>query len=264
MALTQRQKEILTLVKRDLRVRVDDLAVQFDATPQTIRKDLQVLADQHFVVRFHGGASLLSGTQYDSWDSRRAAAAPEKQAIGAQIAARIPNHSTVFINAGTTTDWVVSALDGHFGLRLITDNVDLAASARRLPGADVIIPCGTVRQSDGAILGAETVEFLRQFKVDVAVIGAAGIDRDGALCDFDMAEAQLCRAIIYGARHVIVAVDASKFERPAPLKFAELSRIDALVTDARAPDWVQDICTSHNVEFLTANMGPTSRIALSA
>jgi len=147
-----------------------------------------------------------------------------------------------------------------------TDNVDLAARARRLPGADVIIPCGTVRQSDGAILGTETAEFLRQFKVDVAVIGAAGIDRDGALCDFDMAEAQLCRAIIYGARHVIVAVDASKFERPAPLKFTELSKIDALVTDTRAPAWVKKLCASHNVEFLTTDIRatPPTRIALSA
>ena len=85
------------------RVSVDDLAVRFDVTPQTIRKDLNDLCDRRLLNRVHGGAAVASGIENLAYEARRFIAAEEKRAIGKAAAALIPNQSSLFINIGTTT-----------------------------------------------------------------------------------------------------------------------------------------------------------------
>lgn len=252
MELTSRQSDILALLKRIKRVRVEDLAERFATTPQTIRKELQSLADAHLAVRFHGGAILPTGLEYSSISDRKQAATAEKLAIGEVVAQRIPNDCVIFVNAGTTTECVVRALSSHSQLRIIVDNVDLAAKAMRFAGVEVIVPGGVVRGSDGAILGSDAVDFIRQFNVDFAVVSAAAVDRNGALLDYDLEESQVCRAMIANARHVILAIDGGKFDRTAPVRVASMEAVHTLVTDDGAPSWVEDLCRSNDVELAIA------------
>lgn len=250
--LSQRQRKILSLIEAQQRVRVDDLATRFATSPQTIRKDLQALAELHHVVRFHGGAAVVGGVEYTSPAQRETDALPAKQAIGAAVAGRIPQNCAVFLNAGTTTAQVARMLSSHQRLRVISDNVDVASEIRNFPGVEVIVPGGAVRRSDGAILGAESVDYIRQFRVDFAVIGAAAISEDGALLDFDLAEVQVCRAMMAHARHVILAIDSGKFGRAAPVKLGEMADIHTIVTDAAPQPWISALCAQHEVELVLA------------
>ncbi|WP_371156498.1 DeoR/GlpR family DNA-binding transcription regulator [Jannaschia sp. 2305UL9-9] len=250
--LTQRQQKILTLIEATSRVRVDDLADRFATSPQTIRKDLQVLSALHHVVRFHGGATLVGDSAYSTPAERETEAVAAKRAIGAAVAARLPQRGAMFLNAGTTTLRAARMLAAAHNLRVIVDNVDVAAELRSFQGLEVIVPGGPVRPGDGAILGGEAVDYIRQFRPDHAVIGAAAVSEDGVLLDYDMAEVQVCRAMIAHARHVILAVDGSKFSRNAPVCFGTLSDVHTLVTDASAPAWVAPLCSSCGVELVIA------------
>lgn len=252
MRLSPRQSRILTLLHQQRRVRVEVLADIFETTHQTIRKDLSRLEAAHKLVRFHGGASLPGTVVYGAVDARRSEAAEAKRAIGAAIALRLPQEAVIFVNAGTTTECAARAIGPRRSLRLITDNVDIAAMTRAYEGVEVIVPGGTVRGSDGSILGAEAVDFMRQFKTDYAVIGAAGVDETGALWDFDLAEVQLCRAMMAGSQHVILAVDASKFGRAASVRLGQLESVHTLVTDAACPPWVISLCERHDIELVIA------------
>lgn len=247
-----RQRKILRRLEDQHRVRVEDLAEQFATTPQTIRKDLQRLSQLPHVVRFHGGATLLSGVEYEALSARAAQASEEKAAIAEMAAGRLPDGCAVFVNSGTTTEQVARQLSGHTGMRVIVDNVDLAAKIRGYEGFEVIVPSGVVRGKDGAILGAEAVDYLRQFRCDYAVIGAAAVSEDGVLLDFDMSEVQVCRAMVSRARHVILTIDAGKFGRSAPVQLGHLEDVHTVITDANAPDWVDRLCAETEVELLRA------------
>jgi DeoR family glycerol-3-phosphate regulon repressor len=63
---------------------------------------------------------------------------------------------------------------------------------------------------------------MRQFKVDIALIGISGIEADGTLRDFDYREVRVARAIIEQSREVWLAADHSKFNRPAMVELAHL------------------------------------------
>ena len=231
---------------------VEDLAETFATTPQTIRKDLQILADAHEVVRFHGGAYPLAGVEYTTFEVRKTIAKAEKRLIGATIAERIPNNSTLMINAGTTTAAAAEALKHHIGLKIITDNVSLANMLREFTGVETIVPGGAVRRSDGAILGSAAVDFIRQFRADLAIIGTSAIAGDGTLLDYDLREAHVARAIVENSRHVILAADSSKFERSAPVQIGHLAQIHTFVTDNC--DWpeLRSLCDVHDIELVVA------------
>jgi len=250
MFLAGRQAEILELAKLQGRVLVDELAARFSVTPQTIRKDLNDLCDARVLTRIHGGATFPSGTENMKYEARRQIAAQEKQAIGIAAAELIPNNTSLFINIGTTTEAVGEALLDHHELMVITNNINVANRLRLLPAIEVVISGGVVRASDGGIVGEAAVDFIRQFKVDYAVIGASAIDEDGALLDFDFREVKVAQAIIANARHVILVADSTKFERTAPVRIGHLSQVHTFITDACPLPAIRQICRENSVRLV--------------
>jgi DeoR family glycerol-3-phosphate regulon repressor len=115
---------------------------------------------------------------------------------------------------------------------------------------------GVVRSSDGAVIGEAAVDFIRQFKVDFAVIGASAIDQDGALLDYDYREVRVAQAIISNARHVVLVCDATKFERSAPVRIAHISQVSTFVTDRCPYENVRRICADNAVELVETTPAP--------
>lgn len=252
MYLPPRHTEILEIAKDKGRVLVDDLALHFDVTPQTIRKDLNDLCDQRLLTRVHGGALFPSGIENMEYEARRKIASVEKEAIGKAAAALIPDNSSLFINIGTTTEAVSSALLDHEGLMVITNNINVANRMRVYPSIEVVIAGGVVRGSDGGIVGEAAVDFIRQFKVDYAVIGVSAIDGDGELLDFDFREVKVAQAIIANARHVILVTDSTKFERTAPVRIGHISQINTLITDRCTIESLRNVCAESGVHLIEA------------
>ena len=253
-APTRRQVEIVGWLREKGRVTVEDLASHFAVTPQTIRRDLNDLSDAQMVVRVHGGAMVASGVVNLAYEARKLIAGPHKRLIGEAAARLVPDHASVFINIGTTTEEVARALVGHSGLLVITNSLQVASELYRNPGIEVIVTGGSVRRSDGGIVGAQSEAVIAQFRVDLAVVGTSAIDADGTLLDFDIREVQAARAIIEHARRVVLVTDSSKFARSAPVRVAHLDDIDILVTD-RLPAAAAELCRLHGVEVIEAG-GP--------
>jgi DeoR family glycerol-3-phosphate regulon repressor len=247
MALLPRQADILALARDAGRLDVDSLAARFGVSPQTIRKDLNELCDQGLLQRYHGGAMLPSGVANLAYESRRQLATDAKRLIGQRAAELIPNDCSLLINIGTTTEQVATALRGHKGLMVITNNMNVVNILRGYDEIEVIVAGGVLRHSDGGIVGAPAVEFLRQFKVDYAVIGTSAIDEDGALLDYDYREVEVARKIVESARCVILVADSLKYERSAPVRIGHVSDVDHFVTDAPPPERLARICADSHV-----------------
>ncbi|MFN4274060.1 MAG: DeoR/GlpR family DNA-binding transcription regulator [Aliihoeflea sp.] len=250
MFLSPRHAEIVSLAKEQGRVTVEGLSAHFGVTPQTIRKDLNDLCGQRQLTRIHGGALFPSGIQNLEYEARRKIAADEKEAIGRAAARIIPDNASLFINIGTTTEAVGDALLDHSGLMVITNNINVANRLRIYPSIEVVIAGGVVRGTDGGIVGEAAVDFIRQFKVDFAVIGVSAVDDDGALLDFDFREVKVAQAIIANARKVILVADSTKLERTAPVRIAHLSQIDTFVTDRCQNREIRRICQENEVELI--------------
>jgi DeoR family transcriptional regulator, glycerol-3-phosphate regulon repressor len=249
LALSPRQQQILVLARKSGSVGVDDLSAHFDVTPQTIRKDLNELCDTRHLTRTHGGAMLSSGVENVAYEARRQIAAPQKQSIGQLAASLIPNNCSLFINIGTTTEEVARSLLQHEGLLVITNNLHVATILLPVPRIEVIVVGGMLRKADGGIVGETTVDAIKQFKVDHAVMGVSAIDDEGALLDFDYREVRAAQAILTNSRNVILAADNTKFSRSAPVRIGHMSDVDVFVTDRAPPEAVADVCRHNGVRL---------------
>jgi DeoR family glycerol-3-phosphate regulon repressor len=259
VAANLRQDEILDLAKAEGRVAVEDLALRFGVTAQTIRRDLSELAEAGKLARVHGGAVIAEGVANIGYQERRGLNAAAKAAIGQACAAAIPDNSSLFLNIGTTTEAVARALLRHRNLTVVTNNMNVANILAANRGCEVIVAGGVLRRSDGGLVGDLTAEAIATFKVDLAVIGTSALDLDGDLLDFDAQEVRVSRAIIRQARRVFLVADASKLTRSAPVRIASLAEVDVLFTDRPLPERLAARCREWRTEVRLATVDQGSR-----
>ena len=231
MALSFRQTEILEIARLEGRVVVEPLAERFAVTMQTIRRDLTELSDAGLLDRVHGGAVARTGVTNIGYDERRRMNEAAKTAIGQLCAQAIPDNSSMILNLGTTTEAVARELLQHRNITVVTNNMNVANILVANPSCEIMVAGGSLRRSDGGLVGDLTIEFIKQFKVDYAIIGTSALDPDGDLLDFDLAEVRVSKAIIQQSRQAFLVTDATKLTRSAPVRLASLAELDAMFTD---------------------------------
>ncbi len=251
--LTPRQQQIMELAQQQGFVATEEMVRILDVTPQTIRRDINELCALGLLRRYHGGAGLASSIENVDYQARQVLCLEEKKRIAALVADQIPDRASIFINIGTTTEEVAKALRDHQGLRVITNNLHVAALLSANPDFEVTIAGGIVRPRDGGIIGEATLDFIRQFKVDYGIVGISGIDRDGSLLDFDYREVKVAQAIIANSRKVFLAADHTKFGRNALVRVCPIDQIDALFTDAPPPREIADLLAREKVDLHVAS-----------
>jgi DeoR family glycerol-3-phosphate regulon repressor len=236
MTPNPRQSELLDEVRARGVMTVEALAERFGVTLQTVRRDVKLLAEAGLLARFHGGVRLpMSTTENIAYRQRQDLHAEAKQRIARAVAAAVPEGCSLLINLGTTTEAVARELLRHRGLRVITNNLNVAAILADNPDCEVIVAGGVVRHRDRGIVGEAAVDFIGQFRVDIGIIGISGIEPDGTLRDYDYREVKVAQAIIRQSREVWLATDHSKFNRPAMVEMARMQQLDRLFTDVEPP-----------------------------
>lgn len=237
MQADARHQQILDLLMRRGYAGIEELAAGFDVTPQTIRRDLQDLADRGLLRRHHGGASMMSSTVNTDYAKRHVENAAEKARIGAVAADLITPGSSVFLTPGTTVEAAATAIadSGLNGLRVITNSTVAAQILSRNPKIVIHVTGGTWQSNNHSLSGPTAAEIADRYRCDFMLTGIGAIDADGWLVEFRDEETVVARAMLANARRRILMADYSKFSRVATCKLARLGDITTLITDRPPP-----------------------------
>lgn len=253
-SLSDRQDKIIEIIKKEGFAPIEDLSKHFEVTPQTIRRDINKLCDIGILTRFHGGAGIASSVKNVDYSARKTMLHTEKQRIAKVLTKHIPNGASIFINIGTTTEEAAIELSSSLsGLRIITNNLNVAMIVSSNETCEVIVAGGMVRHRDKGITGQATVDFIKQFRVDYGIIGVSGIDEDGTLLDYDYHEVQAAKEIITNSRQVFLLADHTKFNRNAMVRIGTLEEIDFLVTDRKPDKKFTDLLDYYGVSLIIAD-----------
>ena len=252
LSQTARHEKIVELVNAKGFMSIEDLAKHFDVTPQTMRGNINNIAAENQLRRFHGGASAAASTENTAYAQRKLQQADAKSRIAATVAEQIPDHASLFINIGTTNEAIAKALLNHSGLKIITNNLHVAAIVSGKEDFDVIIAGGKVRSRDGGIIGEATMDFVSQFRTDFGIIGISGIDEDGSLLEFDYQEVRVAQALVKNSRQVLLACDHTKFGRHAMIKLGVIEEVDVLVTDRQPVEAFQNLLDDRGIKIFVA------------
>ncbi|MFA0084630.1 DeoR/GlpR family DNA-binding transcription regulator [Vibrio sp. E150_011] len=227
-----RQDKLLQLVDDKGYYTVEELAEMLDVSTQTIRRDIKKLSEDRLVIRHHGGASSPSTKTNLDYEVRKVSETDQKNAIAKRIADIIPDNSTVFITIGTTAEVIASHLLNKNNLQIITNSLRVANVLHGNKTFDVLIPSGKVKAFNGGIVGTEAMDFISNFRFDYLITSAASIDVDGTLLEYDLSETLITQTVMKSARHIMVALDSTKFIPKGSIELGPISKATYLFTDS--------------------------------
>ena len=247
----ERQKKMMEYIEANTSAQIHELAQFFQVSEATVRRDLDDLDRQGVLKRTHGGAIKVDrSTSYEHMYSEKIhLMTDEKQRI-AEAAARMVHHGdTVIIDSGTTTFFIGQALSQHEQLTIITNDLYLAYQIPIHPSSTLIVTGGMRRQGRQELVGTLTENFIRETHVDVAFIGADGVDLTGGITNANFAEVGVKKLMIKAAMRSVVATDHSKFGRVALARICDLGDVDLLLTDTGLDEEIQNRLRKLNVNF---------------
>lgn len=233
MRTFERRQEILNVLRERNTVKVTELAELFGVSQGTIRNDLDYLSETKQVTRTRGGAIPLDDYQISNpeFAARARVNLSAKQCIARWAADIVKDGDAVFLDASTTAFHMVSFLQDHQKLTVITYGIDTALALAKNPSFTVILMGGIVRPGTDTVAGQLSERALEGLHIRTAFVSCAGFSVGAGLTDADFQVAQLKAKVIQSAEHVIALVDSSKFGNVELSSFATVDQISQILTD---------------------------------
>lgn len=231
----KRQTRILNALKNDPTKRVVEFAEELNVSTETIRRDLAELDAEGSVRRIYGGA-VRAATQEAVLSERLKLHIRQREAIAETTVSLLQDVRHIVIGGGATTLHFARALRSvDRRMTILTASFEIAQELSSNPLFDVIFLPGNVENREGMVYGAETVRFIYEYYVQVAIIGASAIDEIG-VSEALPAAAEIYRAMISQAEQTIVVADDSKLRKSSLKRVLKWNSRSTLVTNTAIPD----------------------------
>lgn len=248
----ERQASILDRLLREGRVLAADLAVEFDTSEDTIRRDLRDLAAAGHCRRVYGGALPVSPAAGPV--SRRATVAPDtKRALGRAAATLVEPGWTVVIDSGSTNLYVAEALPSDRDMTVVTNAPAVAAALACRPRCRLVVLGGRVHPVIGAAFGPCTLRDLGGVWADIAFIGSCGLAAGPGLTVFDPEEAEFKRRLLAISARAAVALTNDKLGTAAPFVVGPVSALHHLIVEAGTTEAALDGLIGANLRLHRAD-----------
>lgn len=234
MRRKERLNQILSAIVAHGSLDVTDLAVRFDVSQATIRRDLEVLEQQRLVSRTRGGATTHAAFNDMPLSYKTAQDLDEKRRIAHEARRHLDGARVIGMTGGTTIAEFAHLLLEHEGLTVVTNALNVAQHLLDNPRLRVFVAGGEVRRSSQEAVGHSTEAFFAEYNLDVAFLGVDGVDASAGCTNYDPAGARANEVLLRRARKRIVLADATKIGRLALAQVCAMSAVDVLITDDRA------------------------------
>lgn len=216
-------------IVEDNYVALEDLMQLLDSSESTVRRDLGELEQEGRLHRVHGGAELFHSLQEELSNQEKSVKNSQiKQALAQKASRFVYDNDVIFIDAGTTTEFLLPFLQGK-NVTVVTNSIHHATRLVDLSIKTIIIG-GYVKQTTDASIGSVALEQIRQMNFDKAFLGMNGVD-EAYLTTPDMEEAVIKKAVIANAKVSYILVDGTKIGQVSFVKVAAIDQM-TIITEA--------------------------------
>lgn len=250
MFAEERQRKIAEMMEDSSSLKVVELAEQFGVSESTIRRDLQEMEELKILKRTHGGAVSVEKTGFEpSFKEKREEFSLEKEKIGELAADMVEDGYSVILDTGTTTLEIAKRIRNK-KITVITNSLDIAEELSEVENIELIMTGGTLRGNTRAMVGYLTENMLKNFRADIAFIGANGITlKDGATTP-NHVEAMTKRAMISSSQKVYVVSDTSKFGKVSFAVISPVLMITGIITAGETNEEIIAIEKKNEIEII--------------
>ena len=241
MLAIERRNAILEKLQAERRVVVSELSQIYKVSEETIRRDLEKLENDGFVIKSYGGAVINENANVDlPFNIRKKRNVISKHKIAEVISSRIKDGTSIMLDASSTAVYIAKALKERKNLTLITNSIEILIEMFDTPNVNVLSTGGAMREGSFALVGPQTDKMLKSYHVDVAIVSAKGFDLETGMTDTEELHANNKKTMLHAGREKVLAVDSSKFGKTAFTEIGTLEDISMVVTDAKPDEvWLQ-------------------------
>jgi DeoR family fructose operon transcriptional repressor len=246
MRPAERQLAVRGLFTNAEFIGLDDLCQRLQASRSSIRRDLVELEGKGVLRRVHGGAISVQ-VQDAELDYGRLSIScyQEKARIGKVAAALVEDGQTVILGGGSTTVEVARNLIDR-PIQVITNSIPVGQVFWDSKRVEVTLTGGYLYPRLGIQLGPICERMLNSVTADVLIMGVRGITNSG-LSDNNTLIVGSIRKMIDIARKVVIVADHTKFGRDSMIHVADLTELDAVVSDTDLDAEYQDLLERNQV-----------------
>ena len=212
-------------------------------SPITIRRDLKALEEKGVLTRTHGGA-VSSGNRILSneevYDDKRAHMHGTKTAMARRCLELVPDGASLILDAGTSTYEVACLLHLKKNITAVTYDLRIASELHQT-GIHTFMAGGELQSNTGSLCGPSTEQFIAGMRVDVGIIGVAGISPQGRLYTPTLSKAKIKQQVMNSSTVRILLADSEKFNISSFWEICTLNEFDYIITNAKfsADEWRQ-------------------------
>src|SRR5215831_11027211 len=235
MLKKERQAYILHQVNLHNRVLSSLLCQEINVSEDTIRRDLQELAEEGKIIKVHGGALSHSFNQV-LYPVNNVYSHDQKKIIAQKAAALIQDGMFVLTSGGTTIIELARALPPGLKATFISGSIPAVLEYMQHPNIEVILIGDKVSKNSKITIGGEAISKIRQIKADICFLGINAIDIKHGITDNDWDVVQLKKAMMESSRKVVSLTIAEKINTVQPIHIADVHEMDTLVTELPADD----------------------------
>ncbi|MEO6611418.1 MAG: DeoR/GlpR family DNA-binding transcription regulator [Chitinophagaceae bacterium] len=235
MLKKERQAYILHQVNLHNKVLSSSLCTDIHVSEDTIRRDLQELADEGKVIKVHGGALSHSFNQVH-FSTNGVYSQNQKKTIAQKAVGLISNGMFVLTSGGTTIIEMARSLPPQLKATFISGSIPAILEYMHHPNIEVILVGDKISKNSKITVGSEAIAKIRQVKADICFLGTNAIDVEHGITDNDWEVVQLKRAMIESSKMVVCLSIAEKINSVQPIRVCGLDEIDMLITELPATD----------------------------
>ncbi|SDD71105.1 transcriptional regulator, DeoR family [Dyadobacter soli] len=233
MNFQERKKKILAALDEAESLSVFELAEILEASPATIRRDLGDIAEEGLLMRTHGGAMKMENPVLTGFSEKSGVNNTVKEQIAEKAASYVQDGDIIFLDCGSTVFQMCRFLKKK-SIRVITNSLPILAELIDVPSIQINLIGGELNKARKAVHGDKAVQHINGYHAHKAFIGVDGLSAENGLTAHSEHESSITTAFIRNAGQVMLLCDASKIGKDSYVKFAELSAIHTLITDADA------------------------------
>lgn len=230
MNFQRRKQKILDKLNNAGEVDIKLLATELDISEITIRRDLNQLASDGLLYRTHGGAMKVNPlARPHDFVNKAAQNSIVKDNICREAAAHINDGDIIFMDCGSTVFRLCQFLKNK-KIKVITNSIPVVYELQNCAVSLNIIG-GEFDSDRQAVHGKMANEHIARYRAGKAFLGVDGISANGLFANSEL-EAGITSAYIDQSAYTFVLCDDSKIGKETYLKFANLDKVNAIITNA--------------------------------
>ena len=247
MLSVQRREAIRAMLLEKESITISEVMEKFQISVETARRDFDALADEGFLNKVYGGATL----------KKRTSALPPKELLNSTFSegkTRIARRAVRFMKAGDTifldnSNTVFHMCEGllNMDITVLTNSLAVINYLSKSKTINLICVGGRYDANEESFLGPTASEYLRRFQVDRAFFSCKSFDMARGLGVSDERVADMKKTIIQCAEQTCLLADHSKFGKVSFAHFCDFEDVDNLFTDELVTDDWRDYLERHNV-----------------